>query len=68
MSIPANTVDAHLGMAWWNGMTERERAEALRCANTAIPAEAWRHWKERRTNSVSGPVELRQHAARDRSR
>ena len=37
--------DAALGIAWWNAMTERRRLEALRAADTAVPAEAWAHWK-----------------------
>jgi hypothetical protein len=30
--------------AWWNGMTERQRLEALRAADTTCPADAWAHW------------------------
>ena len=33
--------DAELGMTWWNRLTERERAEWLRLADTTVPAEAW---------------------------
>jgi hypothetical protein len=32
-------------MAWFNGMTERQRFEALRAANTDCPADAWAHRK-----------------------
>jgi hypothetical protein len=37
--------DAELGMTWWNGLTKRQRAEALRAANTDVPAVAWEHWR-----------------------
>jgi hypothetical protein len=37
--------DAELGMTWWNRLTERERAEWLRRADTAVPAEAWEAFK-----------------------
>ena len=37
--------DEELGVAWWNNMTERDRARALAAAGTAIPAVAWRHWR-----------------------
>ena len=29
------------GMAWWNSLTEQQRAEWLRRANSARPADAW---------------------------
>jgi hypothetical protein len=32
-------------MAWWNGMTDVQRARALWAAETAVPAEAWEHWQ-----------------------
>lgn len=38
--------DAALGIAWWNGMTRQHRAEALRAADSACPAEAWEHWRQ----------------------
>jgi hypothetical protein len=41
----AHSADAAMGMAWFNSMNERERFEALRAANTSVPAEAWAHWK-----------------------
>jgi hypothetical protein len=37
--------DAALGMTWWNRLTERERAEWLRRAGSAIPADAWAAFK-----------------------
>lgn len=39
------TADEAAGMMWWNAMTERERLEALRAADTACPAEAFNHWR-----------------------
>jgi hypothetical protein len=38
--------DADLGIAWWNALTERQRLEALKAADSDCPAEAWEHWKE----------------------
>jgi hypothetical protein len=37
--------DAELGMAWWNGLTELERAHWMEVADSAIPADAWKAWK-----------------------
>lgn len=39
--------DAEAGMAWWNGLTETGRLEALEAAETATPAVAWSHFKRR---------------------
>ncbi len=39
------TRDEELGMAWWNRITEREREEWLRRANSAMPADAWAEFK-----------------------
>jgi hypothetical protein len=33
------TTDADLGIAWWNALTERERMEALKAADSDCPAE-----------------------------
>lgn len=41
--------DAAPGIAWWNAMTDRQRAEALRAADTDCPADAWRHWQQTAT-------------------
>jgi hypothetical protein len=38
--------NVQLGMAWWNGMQEHERARWLRMANTDVPAHAWRAFLE----------------------
>jgi hypothetical protein len=40
-AVAAMTADEQLGIAWWNGLTEEQRAYWLREANTAIVAEAW---------------------------
>ena len=49
----AAVLDAAIGIAWWNRMTERERAAALRAARTAVPAVAFEHW--RRSTAASRP-------------
>jgi hypothetical protein len=42
---PAPDSDAELGMAWWNRISERERAQWLRVAGSAVPADAWAAFK-----------------------
>jgi hypothetical protein len=42
------TLDKQAGMAWWNGLTEAERAYWLHRADTATPAEAWDAFKQLR--------------------
>ena len=44
--IRRGLVDAALGIAWWNAMAERQRAEAVRVADSACPADAWERWKQ----------------------
>jgi hypothetical protein len=39
------TPDAALGIAWFNALTERQRLDAMRAADSACPAEAWDHWR-----------------------
>jgi hypothetical protein len=39
------TDDERSGMAWWNALTEKQRAYWLREAATAIVAEAWTAYK-----------------------
>jgi hypothetical protein len=39
------TADDLAGIAWWNGMTDFQRARALWAAKTAVPAEAWEYWQ-----------------------
>lgn len=45
---PARATDAELGMAWWNNLAESERAEWLRRAGSAVPADAWEAFKSAR--------------------
>ena len=35
----------HVGMAWWNGLTEADRRYWCFAATTAVPAETWRYFK-----------------------
>lgn len=46
------TPDEEMGMKWWNGMCETERAEVLRQAHEIIPnpsaADAWKLWRTNR--------------------
>ena len=35
------TENESLGIAWWNHITESQRAKWLEIAKSAIPAEAW---------------------------
>jgi hypothetical protein len=37
--------DDELGMAWWNGLSERERAHWAKAAGTGIAKDAWELWK-----------------------
>ena len=41
------TSDEAAGIAWWNGISEEERAEWLRRAESAVPADAWAAFKAR---------------------
>lgn len=34
-------IDPHQGMTWWNEMTENERGQWLKVANSARPADAY---------------------------
>jgi hypothetical protein len=45
----APTPDEVAGMAWWNGLSEPERADWLRAAGSARPADAWEAWKRRQS-------------------
>lgn len=45
------TPDEQAGIDWWNGLSEADRASWLKAANTAIPAEAWAHFKTYGSNS-----------------
>ncbi len=42
-----STSDDEAGMAWWNALTEAERAYWLAEADTAVPAMAWHVYKQR---------------------
>lgn len=45
MTTP-NESDGLLGMAWWNGLTERERIDWMaRAGNTGVAADAWEAFK-----------------------
>jgi len=39
------TADVTAGMAWWNALSERERADWLGRAGSATPADAWAQFK-----------------------
>lgn len=40
------TEDETAGMAWWNGLTDQERADWMeRAGNTGVAADAWAAYK-----------------------
>ena len=39
--VKAPLTQEELGMRWWDRLTERERADWLRRADSAVPADAW---------------------------
>jgi hypothetical protein len=39
------TADEIAGMAWWNGMTEAQRATAMQIAKATTAAQAWDYQK-----------------------
>ena len=47
MNLEGATDDERAGMAWWNALTETDRAFWLRVADTAIVAEAWAEYKRK---------------------
>ena len=52
------TPDETAGMAWWNSLTEADRADWLARAGSAVPADAWAAYKrdgdvDRQTRIVS---------------
>jgi hypothetical protein len=53
--------DRRLGMAWWNALTESGRAQALLDADSAVPADAWHHFKllQRMRGIFGEPIEGR---------
>lgn len=42
------TTNDEIGMAWWNRISEHERAQWLAIANSARPVDAWRAYNESR--------------------
>lgn len=46
------TDDEFLGVAWWNGNTEAERAYWLDFAGSAVPADAWACFKRVETPAL----------------
>jgi hypothetical protein len=48
------TVEESAGMAWWNGLTEGERANWLARAATAVPAEAWAEYRRSQRPDSNG--------------
>lgn len=61
---PASDADAKLGILWWNGLSERERAQWLRVANSAVPADAWQAFQQ---HGPAAPLRGRHGGARDRA-
>jgi hypothetical protein len=50
------TAEESAGMAWWNSLTEGERANRLARAATAVPAEAWAEYgRSQRPDSNGEP-------------
>lgn len=43
---PKPTADEAAGIAWWNGLSEADRAAWLKGAGSAVPAEAWAAFKQ----------------------
>lgn len=39
------TADEHLGMTWWNGLSDWARGEWLRRVRSARPVDAWREFQ-----------------------
>lgn len=49
---PKPTNDEAAGINWWNSLTEDQRADWLRRANSARPADAWQAYKSAARQSV----------------
>jgi hypothetical protein len=48
--------DACLGLAWWNGLTERERSAWMFAAgDTGVAADAWEFYKRCEAGDPAGP-------------
>jgi hypothetical protein len=52
------TPDEAAGIAWWNALTEPQRAAWCERAGTAVPAEAWAEFKRQAGAPASSPVNL----------
>jgi len=50
------TDDEKAGIAWWNGLTNTERAHWLKAAQTAVPAVAWRYFQRQQRPGVAAPT------------
>ena len=49
----APLADAELGIAWWNHLTETERADWMkRAGNTGVAADAWTAFKTSESESA----------------
>lgn len=53
VSLADASSDVEAGMAWWNLLSEEDRALWMGSARTAVPAEAWAFYK-----SVRAVVEV----------
>jgi len=40
------TTDEAAGIAWWNGLSEADRAAWMERAGSAVPADAWAAFKQ----------------------
>lgn len=50
-----NSTDEAMGIAWWNGLTEQERARwMLEAGNTGVAADAWAAFKAKGGNDRAG--------------
>ncbi len=47
------TEDERAGIDWWNSLSEFARADWLRIAGSARPADAWTEYKRARENTLS---------------
>ena len=54
MRVRAQAAYVTRGMRWWDGLSLRERLEALRAADTTEPAEAWQYREAMRRPATMG--------------
>jgi hypothetical protein len=45
-AFPVPAEDPHVGMTWWNSLSESDRAFWLQAAKSARPADARQAWRE----------------------